>query len=59
MADHGWWFPEQDGEAPNLFGAFQSNPCQLIEFNPGRSGFGASYKCLLCRVRKVEEGELS
>lgn len=56
MADHGWWFPEQDGEAPNLFGAFKSNPCQLIAFNPGKSGFGASYKSLLCKVYKAKEG---
>lgn len=58
MADHGWWFPEQDGEAPNLYGAFQSNPCLLIDFNPGRSGFGAAYKSLLCKVYKVREDEL-
>lgn len=58
MADHGWWFPEEDGEAPHLFGALKSNPCQLIRFNPGKSGFGGAYKCSLCKIYKVKEGEM-
>ena len=30
MAQHGWWFPEQDGNEPNLYGTFRSNINNLI-----------------------------
>jgi len=32
MAAHGWWFPEEDGAEPSLFGAWKSNINQLIQW---------------------------
>ena len=40
-AQHGWWFPEQDGAEPNLYGFRQSNINQLLANKPGKTGFGA------------------
>lgn len=50
-ADHGWWFPEQDGNAPHLFGSFDSNINNLTEnCNPGPYSFGADFRSTLCRI---------
>lgn len=50
-ADHGWWFPEQDGNAPSLFGVFDSNINNLTEnCNPGPYSFGADFRSLLCKI---------
>ncbi len=55
QSQHGWWFPEEDGEAPNLYGTYRSNINNLIPhgFN-GKTGFGAPVKCMICNVRKEE-----
>mgnify|MGYP002602541263 CR=1 FL=1 len=51
---HGWWFPEQDGEEPNLFGVWKSNFNSLVpHFNVGKLGFGAPYKGVMCNLRRV------
>ncbi len=51
---HGWWFPEQDGEEPNLFGVFKSNFNQLVPHQGiGKLGFGAPYKGMMCNIRRV------
>jgi anaerobic selenocysteine-containing dehydrogenase len=51
---HGWWYPEQDGEEPNLFGAFKSNINMLMPHKKiGKLGLGANYKSNLCKVYKV------
>lgn len=51
---HGWWFPEQDGEEPNLFGVWKSNFNSLVpHMNIGKLGFGAPYKGVMCNVRRV------
>jgi anaerobic selenocysteine-containing dehydrogenase len=56
MAAHGWWFPEQDGAEPNLYGAWKSNINQLIPMGyQGKDGLGAPIKNLLCKVYKVRE----
>ncbi|MBN2241906.1 MAG: molybdopterin-dependent oxidoreductase [Acidobacteria bacterium] len=56
MAAHGWWFPEEDGAEPSLFGAWKSNANQLIPMgSQGKDGLGAPLKNLLCRVYKVHE----
>jgi anaerobic selenocysteine-containing dehydrogenase len=57
-ADHAWWFPEKEGAEPTLFGVWESNINQLVPLLPGRSGFGGNYKSLLCKVYKVQEGEM-
>lgn len=53
-----WWFPEQPGEDPNLFGVFQSNANVLTpdtdEFCDPLTGGWAS-RALLCKVYKVDE----
>jgi anaerobic selenocysteine-containing dehydrogenase len=56
MAAHGWWFPEQEGAEPNLYGAWKSNINQLIPMGyQGKDGLGAPIKNLLCKVYKVRE----
>lgn len=56
MAQHGWWFPEQDGDAPNLYGVWQSNVNDLIanHYN-SKLGYGAPYKCNICSVTPLKE----
>lgn len=55
-ADHGWWYPEQDMAAPNLGGVWKSNINLLIPHdNIGRLGFGAPFKCMICKVYPAEE----
>ena len=52
---HGWWFPEQDGEAPNLFGVWKSYINSLIPHRAiGRIGFGAPFKNVACKISKVD-----
>lgn len=56
--DHGWWMPELGGsEDEGYFGAFEFNCNMLMKFDPGDSGFGADYKCMLCTIDKctIEE----
>jgi len=58
QADHGWWFPEEDGNEPHLYGVWRSNINNLVpHFHVGKMGFGAPFKCLLCNVRKGEVEE--
>ena len=53
--DHAWWFPERDPE--RLYDTFASNANQLVPPEFGSTGFGANCKSLVCRIRKVSEGE--
>ena len=54
--DHGWWFPEEDGSEPNLYGTFRSNINNLIpNFHVGKLGFGAPFKCMLCNIEGTNE----
>lgn len=55
-AQHGWWFPEQEGEAPNLFGVWQSNCNDLVpnHYN-SKLGYGAPHKCMSCNIRPLDE----
>ena len=58
QAEHGWWFPEQDGEAPNYFGVFKAQITNLMPHEHiGKLGLGAPYKCLLCKIRPVSGRE--
>ena len=55
-AEHGWWFPERTPEAPSLYGSLESNVNQLTtECDIGPTGYGAPYKCQICKVYKVTE----
>ena len=54
-AQHGWWFPEQEGEEPNLYGVWKSSINSLIpNFKTGRIGYGANYKSVICKIYKVD-----
>ncbi|MFQ6110462.1 MAG: molybdopterin-dependent oxidoreductase [Nitrospinota bacterium] len=52
-AQHGWWFPEREGSAPELYGVWESNINLLVPMQYGRSGYGAPYRALLCKVYKA------
>jgi anaerobic selenocysteine-containing dehydrogenase len=53
---HGWWYPEQDGEEPNLFGVWKSNVNNLVpHFDIGKLGFGAPFKSIFCSIKKVDD----
>lgn len=55
-AEHGWSFPEQPHEAPSLMGVFNSNINNLTtQMVTGETGYGAPYKCLLCKVYKCTD----
>ena len=51
--DHAWWFPEGDPE--NLYDVMDLNVNNLLDYNPGKAGFGNNYKTMLCKVYKAEE----
>lgn len=55
QAEHGWWYPERDGSVRGgYYGAFESNINNLTSAcDVGPLGYGAPYKCLLCKVYKV------
>lgn len=52
---HGWWLPETDGKAPNLFGCWDVGVGSLLPIGvQARTGYGGnSYKYSLARVRKI------
>ncbi|MGV8084220.1 MAG: molybdopterin-dependent oxidoreductase [Coriobacteriia bacterium] len=55
-AEHAWWFPEEDGNEPNLYGNFRSNINNLLPNDHyGKLGFGAPNKCLICNIEPVAE----
>ncbi|MCM1565663.1 MAG: molybdopterin-dependent oxidoreductase [Dehalobacter sp.] len=56
MCAHGWWFPEEDGEEPNLFGVWKSNINTMIPHKEiGKLGFGAPYKSMICKISKAQD----
>jgi anaerobic selenocysteine-containing dehydrogenase len=55
-AEHGWWFPEEEGAEPSLFGVFNSNINNLTnQCQTGPTGYGAPYKSQICRIYKVTD----
>ncbi|WP_258360399.1 molybdopterin-containing oxidoreductase family protein [Moorella sulfitireducens] len=60
MVPHGWWLPETEGKEPYLYGIWEYNCNLLIPIGTqGKSGFGGgAYKTTLCRIRKMEKGEV-
>ncbi|BCS58477.1 dehydrogenase [Adlercreutzia equolifaciens subsp. celatus] len=55
-AQHGWWFPEEDGEAPHLFGTLRSQINNLIpNFHVGVIGFGAPFKSMICDFEPTDK----
>ena len=56
MAHHGWWFPEQDGDEPNLFGVWQSNINTLVPNHYNNPlGYCAPYKCMNCNIVPLDK----
>jgi anaerobic selenocysteine-containing dehydrogenase len=54
-AQHGWWFPEEQGAEPSLFKTFESNINVVVHpygFQ-GKAGLGAPLKAMLCKVYKA------
>ncbi len=52
-AMHGWWYPEQDPEAPNLFGNWKSNVNASMPHKVnGKLGYGDCFKNMICRVSR-------
>lgn len=52
-AQHGWWFPEKRAE--DLYGVWEANINQLVPHHKvGKMGFGAPFKCMICKVYKCE-----
>jgi thiosulfate reductase / polysulfide reductase chain A len=57
-AEHGWWYPEEPGEEPNLFGVWKSNINVIWDNSPEKCSpeVGShSFKAGLCRIYKVME----
>lgn len=53
-ARHGWWFPEQEGAEPRLYGVFDCNANNLTTMGVyGPTHYGAPYKSTLCKCYKV------
>ena len=54
-AQHGWWKPEEDGEAPYFYGALDYNPNNLIPNHYiGKTGYGANIKSSICSVERMD-----
>jgi anaerobic selenocysteine-containing dehydrogenase len=54
-ASHAWWYPEEDGEEPNLFGNWKSNINTLVPHKAvGKLGIGSTHKAMLCKVYRVD-----
>ena len=53
-AEHGWWFPEQEGAEPTLFGVFDSNINNLTQQGvTGPTLYGAPYANQICKIYPV------
>ena len=58
-AEHGWWFPEQDGAEPNFYGTYDSNLNNMTEaFRTGQGGIGSAIKSMLCKIYPCKEGDV-
>ena len=60
--DHAWWFPERlhtggHEMETGLFGVWESNCNNMVPLPCGVSGFGSNYKCMMVRLRKVDDME--
>ncbi|MCI8468651.1 MAG: molybdopterin-dependent oxidoreductase [Eggerthellaceae bacterium] len=54
-AEHAWWFPEKDPNAPSLYGVCESNANQLTsQCQCGPSSYASPKKTQLCKIYKAE-----
>ena len=57
-AEHGWWFPEEEGAEPTLFGTFDSNPNNCIPGDvTGPYSLAAPVKNMLVTMYPYKEGD--
>jgi anaerobic selenocysteine-containing dehydrogenase len=55
-AMHGWWYPEEEGAEPNLFGNWKSNINMLMPNSVnGKLGFGNTFKQMIVKLTKVDD----
>ena len=55
-AQHGFWFPEEDAEEPHLYGVWRCNINNLMPHKfVGKLGFGAPFKCIICKIEKLNK----
>ena len=53
---HGFWYPEEEGSEPNLYGNWKSNVNVLIPNSVNaKIGFGNTFKSMICGIKKVDE----
>lgn len=58
-AEHAWWFPETEGAEPRLFGTFDCNTNNLTHvYETGSHNIGAPRKNVVCKIYKVQEGDV-
>jgi anaerobic selenocysteine-containing dehydrogenase len=58
QTDHGWWLPEESGEADaGLFGLWDVACNQLKPYDPSFTGLGSNYRSIPCKISKMEAGE--
>jgi thiosulfate reductase/polysulfide reductase chain A len=55
--EDGWWYPEQPGEEPHLFGVWESNASVLLPDEPQVCDYqgGPPMRAIQCRVSKVTQ----
>ncbi|MDR1014787.1 MAG: molybdopterin-dependent oxidoreductase [Coriobacteriales bacterium] len=54
-AMHGWWYPEEEGAEPNLFGNWKANINMLMPNSVnGKLGFGNTFKQMIVKLAKVD-----
>ena len=52
--DYGWWFPEEAGSEPSLFGVRKSNVNALLPSGlQGPGGFGYPFRSFICKLEKL------
>lgn len=53
---HGFWYPEEEGSEPNLYGNWKSNINMLMPNSVNaKTGFGNTFKSMICNIKKVHE----
>ncbi|MFQ5827157.1 MAG: molybdopterin dinucleotide binding domain-containing protein [Dehalococcoidia bacterium] len=52
--EHGWWFPERQGEEPHLFGLWESNAGVILPDHPEVCDYqgGPPMRAVQCRIAK-------
>lgn len=58
--DFGWWYPESEPAAPELFGVMRSNVNSLFPSGlQGPGGYGYPFRCFTCNIEKVRDEPVS